>query len=344
MKWCVLVWCIVLGGNEFAHANFFENSRRRDALASEKAYMARVERCVGFFVRNSQRKNYLVTARHCLPNADADAWCRKRSSVTDYVTGKSHRCVRKIAGDGLHDPVVFEVDGKLVRSTLRIGERLPSKDTFLKLVGKPGDKYASGKVMVSENCWFTSGDHPTPHTHGEWYEKGLRDLSFKYNCSVYGGNSGGPVIIEGTDIAIGLPYNYGKDEFENKSPDQTSDVAQLTSFSSDFKHELRNAGITVTDRISGSRGIKSPYLKSAYYYSADIPGCKFAVLAKYLTVSWIVELDVTYSGESCNGHDVYKCTNGLCKSERNTTIQQVARTQCFTYRNKTTGGYAKYCP
>ncbi len=182
---------------------FFENARRRDADQSEKSYIGKIENCTGFFVRNSKNLNLFMTARHCM-QFDAAKWCASNHVVTDEISKETYRCSKVAAQVNSADTVLLELNGTRKGGSLRLAKFLAAAGTPIKMVGYPGDLMALGKPTTTENCWIQDAISPNPYPNHAF----LRDLTYSHNCSTYGGNSGGPMIIEGTDIAVGQPYSY----------------------------------------------------------------------------------------------------------------------------------------
>lgn len=129
---------------------------------------------------------------------------------------------------------------------LTMSSSTPPGGTSLKLIGYPGDEERKGQLTVSEKCSVVKtnrtamqemkkedfellkGKQPAkpapkqtvapqkprePNPEVELQKRRAADIK-KYavkklhNCSVYGGNSGGPLLIHGTTTVIGMPMNY----------------------------------------------------------------------------------------------------------------------------------------
>lgn len=109
-----------------------------------------------------------------------------------------------------------------------------------------------GRLTTTENCWTLGGTVKSPHNN-------ILDVSQYHNCTTYGGNSGGPMYIEGTRVVIGLPFTYIPDYWEGKanpnaydrrSPTNLETAAHLAltaDFVSVHRTELLTAGIVPYD-------------------------------------------------------------------------------------------------
>jgi hypothetical protein len=117
------------------------------------------------------------------------------------------------------------------------------------MIGYPADEDPQtarrGKLTTTENCWVLKSSVPSlyddPH---------LADHSSLHNCTTYGGNSGGPMYIEGSLDAIGLPFTYAPDDYTRRDPNDLStaaDLAQMADFVGTFRSQLTEAGVVISD-------------------------------------------------------------------------------------------------
>ena len=194
---------------------FFPQALRRDANAQEKKYIAKlywapkgILDCTAFFLENNADKMILATAAHCV-GFDVLNWCRQGEEVGGFVDweGKVGWCENIIAINNKNDLFVFEArydDGSpppARQETLKLATFVPPVNTKLKVYGFPADDLRNGTATVTENCWITEADAPSPPFQ-------VSDRSAHHNCTVYFGNSGGPMVIEGTRTVVGMPTNY----------------------------------------------------------------------------------------------------------------------------------------
>lgn len=200
------------GPQDSKSKQIFENSIRRDfdlSLEADAAARRRIVEldmgCAAYFVENTQEgKVILGSADHCA-DYDPAAWC-VQGTFTDHE-GKVGSCQRIIASEPGRDIFFFEAkyDQPVpVERTLRLTAYLPKINTRLQMLGFPAD-IRHGMATLTENCWILSDSVESIHTHDN---PATVDPSQMHNCSTYGGNSGGPMIIEGTRDVIGLPSTY----------------------------------------------------------------------------------------------------------------------------------------
>jgi hypothetical protein len=231
---------------ELSPRQFFENSRRRDANASERALVAYVNGCAAFFVENSRGKVFLASARHCFSSA-ITRWCQGGGQFRDN-DGKVGVCTRVVAAATDLDIAVFEASFAHAPATqLRLAAYAPPVRTRLFMIGYPADADPTtarrGRLTVTENCWVLSSDTPSPY-------QDLRDRSAHHNCSTYGGNSGGPMIAEGTLSAVGLPFTYVPNDYRRREAESLATAAHLAKmqdFVGRFRTTLDAEGIGIDD-------------------------------------------------------------------------------------------------
>lgn len=295
--------------------NFFENSRRREATNVEKARVVRLPMgCTGFYVENSQRKTVVATARHCV-DYNATDWCKKLGEMTDAVSGTKGTCKAIVAGDGLHDIFLFESTLPLPNSmkTFRLAGFAPPARTRLTMTGYPADKYATGGVMTSENCWILRDLVDSPHKESADGAKGALDKSYTHNCSTYGGNSGGPMFIESTDIVVGQPFTYSPENYGNRAYTEEAWGAHMVEFVKTFRTQVDAAGIAVVETLPGSLAAGN-YFAAGRYRSPGWDGCEAALVPHYLTTAALHRVYVSMTG-TCEGNFTFSCENGTCKPQ-----------------------------
>lgn len=233
---------------------FFENAVRRDATAAEASRVAQLvtSKCASFFLENTANKTYIATARHCVEFA-ITSWCASDGAIVDN-NGVRGRCTRVVAGDGNRDIAVIEANlphPSTGEATLRLASYVPSVETKLIMTGYPGDDdpltARRGRLTTTESCWVLGGVVGSPYAS---QDQNTLDLSAPHNCSTYGGNSGGPMYIQGTRDAIGLPFTYVPDDYtRNSATDLTTAafLALMADFVSAHRGALRAAGIVISD-------------------------------------------------------------------------------------------------
>jgi hypothetical protein len=243
---CALTFalCFPAQGFDLTPQMFFSQSTRRDADTLEKQQVVHVGRgCTAYFVENKTGKKILGSARHCFGLA-ATAWCTGGGTFKDN-DGKVGKCTKVLAADTTHDLVFFEADFDYVpKQPYRLSAKPPQLDVRLKMVGYPCDKYRSCKLTVTENCWVLKTGVPSPHPAA------MSDKSALHNCTTYGGNSGGPMVIEGTDTIVGLPFTYQPNDYKERSPTEiktASHMALMADFVAVHREALDQAGVVIVE-------------------------------------------------------------------------------------------------
>jgi hypothetical protein len=226
-------------------SQFFRNSTRRDVTEEEASKIARMPNgCTAFFVENTQAKTYVGTAKHCVSD-NFNRWCAK-----GYVTtpgGEKLVCNQILIEDPRRDIGIFEVsrEGAMpAERTLKLAAYQPDVKTKLVMLGYPADKYRRGALTATENCWVTKSTVRSPHGGV------ASDRSSLHNCTTYGGNSGGPMISEGTNEVIGLPFTYAPNDYRLRDPENLGSaayLAQMADFVEANRKKLDELGVAVQD-------------------------------------------------------------------------------------------------
>jgi hypothetical protein len=230
---------------------FFKNSTRRASTVSESDYVVRfVKGCTAFFIKNSKGKTYLITARHCA-KMSIYGWCKRGGKFTDE-NAKEGKCDRVVASDDAHDIALVEATfpyKPTASQSLSLAAYSPKKLQKLVMIGYPTDVYRKGSVTTTDRCWITEEDLASPHPIT------MSDRSAKHNCTTYGGNSGGPMIAEGTSIAVGLPFTYFPDNYTNYDEKDVTNhamMAKMSDFVADHRATLLAAGVDIVDTDPGN--------------------------------------------------------------------------------------------
>ncbi|MBY0370712.1 serine protease [bacterium] len=222
---------------------FFSNSTRRDPTEAESQAIAKVPGCTAFHVSNTSGKHLLITARHCF-GYQATNWCK--TGEFKKIDGETGKCLRLVAGDRQHDIALFEAGFQNpARATYSLAAQPAAVGTRLQMIGYPADVYRKGALTLTENCWVLKTGVQSPHSR-----KGIYDISSLHNCTTYGGNSGGPMIEEGTQVAIGLPFTYMPGDYTQRDPQnlQTSaHLAQMSDFVNTFRPTLVAEGVVIEE-------------------------------------------------------------------------------------------------
>jgi V8-like Glu-specific endopeptidase len=232
---------------------FFENSKRRRANSAEQGMVMRLDNgCTAFAVKNTADKSLIITARHCV-DFDPKSWCANGGGLTDNF-GNSGRCTQIIASTVAKDVMMFESDIDVSKvQGLRLASFVPQKSTRLTMIGYPADNYAKGQLTVTENCWILETE---VRENGHKYKTDktrITDRIASHNCSTYGGNSGGPMILKGSDIVVGLPYSYMPDDYKPRSKADTrtaATMARIEEFVKTHGATLKKFGVAIANNQS----------------------------------------------------------------------------------------------
>jgi hypothetical protein len=250
-------------GSQVLH--FTTNSKRFDATFRNAPYLvaigsSSIENCSGFMVRNAAGRLFIATASHCV-GFDQDKWCV--TGTFKNMIGQSGKCLRVVAADEAHDIWLFE--GELTSvghsappattDALALADYDPVPGMRLRMVGFPCDPWRKCASTVTTECWVLASDLPNIKNAKD---SRIDDRQASHNCSTYGGNSGGPMILAETADAIGEPGSYrsisstpNKDGYSTAKPYVYTDVPaylnEMSDFVRTFRSTLEREGIIISD-------------------------------------------------------------------------------------------------
>ncbi len=206
-----------------------------------------VENCTAFPVANRGGHFYFASARHCASYAFTSLCREQKIELTTLAHGYRGICIQTIFDPEDHDFVIFEAQFPSVPANSIREELLPARlsgrwmfEDPLVMYGFPSDPERNRQATTTNNCWVldpakTRGrdvqfldskerseitrffqdrdDTKDAYLRGIFQRAAalsqfLTDTYGEYNCSVYSGNSGGPIFKERTDEVIGLPAKY----------------------------------------------------------------------------------------------------------------------------------------
>jgi hypothetical protein len=252
-------------------AALFRQSKRFDPKPEDLKEFVSLGGAAAFPLKNSKNLPIFMSGRHVV-GEDAEKWCAHPNPKDVLTTNSGVRlakCKKIIAAREHIDPFVFLIEGEQIPelTPLSLAGFLPSSKTPLQLLGFPADTFRKRKPTVTDNCWVLN---PAYGTQQDMYQKlraayptapqfsesetQKKDVSerFTHNCSVYGGNSGGPMLLKDTSIVLGIPIEYieQKDIKEGLIDEESERVSSDTMefFVKTFPFELKEYGIEVIDR------------------------------------------------------------------------------------------------
>lgn len=257
--------------------------------------------CSAFSVKNSKGKFVVGTARHCLGYQATESCKTGKIMIrpaTGFPVPFIAECEKVVAGSDKDDLILLEMKirkssdpkssspekiQKMIQSYSLAAYRPPGY-FGLRMLGFPGDRNREGKPTATENCtvmptetqsvWATLPyeerrqielNNSRVNNQSSDLEKELRQkISVEiglHNCSVYGGNSGGPMILENTQDVVAIPFAYWP-QYYKTIPSKYGTEMELTSgFVRRNRIALEEASISISESIIRISP-KFSYLKS----------------------------------------------------------------------------------
>jgi len=247
--------------------DLFSANTRRETLSknSPKAIgFVKIGGCTGFFVETSHAtRSFVSSSRHCF-EYDAPAWC-KTGTAKIHSTGQQIKCLGVAAGDETHDTIMFEFQNisRDRSGDLSYSKTMPPKSTRLEMIGFPKDGYLTDSsldtLITSHNCRVVNPGGTNIYTS---VPEVIDDEVFLHDCSTYGGNSGGPMMIEGTLVVVGIPDQYRPGSTPTTDLDAGRNIqgVRVDAFVDDLQSDLLVAGIVLVDPVI-------PQIKNLSYFA-----------------------------------------------------------------------------
>jgi hypothetical protein len=293
-----------------------ENTRRRLATSEEQKLIVRFDKCTGFWVENQQNFPLVMTAQHCL-NFEAENWCKK-GSVEWGDKSEKLRCLKILAGgDSNVDAVLLEFDKRPDTARgIKLASFEAENGTPLRMIGFPADISETNHAVVSENCWVQSRQATNPFQESDsisnYFRRGMQDRVFHHNCALYGGNSGGPILIEGTDIAVGMPYSFESNSVMRPFNDVFATGAHISDFVRRFGQVLGQRVISIVNSQSEPMGAALEYL-SVGNYRVERLDCSVHLIPLYHAADFLSHVKIQ---TNCDRLDPKLHYLASCRGER----------------------------
>lgn len=254
---------LLLGLTLQAHAatDYFQNAVSVDMPASGPVASAITtvtvlgHTCTGFFVDNRAHRPFIATARHCAQFHFMRACELGIVQIRTHVGNVAGTCSHVIASDPTHDAVIFEASlaQNSAHTFLRLSREIAPVGTPLEMYGHPNDRSRQGRPTLTKNCWANNGTDdskylaPTDAGPADPTTAYVRahEKMIAYNCDVYGGNSGGPIVRAGTTAVIGMPATYFPNAYQILPSTASAYYFALAPFIDTNKALLDRAGILV---------------------------------------------------------------------------------------------------
>lgn len=139
----------------------------------------------------------------------------------------------------------------------------------LKMLGYPSDEGRKSQATVSENCWMMPENSKIAvqaipeadrdQRFKDWQRNRPQDTEEqrqinaklkmklrKYNCSVYGGNSGGPILMSNTLDFIGMPRTYYPGLYNTIPKTYSHNLEETVGFIQNNQQAILDNGIVLS--------------------------------------------------------------------------------------------------
>jgi hypothetical protein len=296
---------------------FSANSRREIIAKTETKAIgfAKIGGCTGFFVKTSDtNKTFISSSRHCF-KYDAPTWC-KTGTARIHTTGEVLNCLGVAAGTTTHDTILLEFQNV---SRDRSGDfsytnKMPAKGTRLEMTGYPKDGFLTDRtvdtLISTHNCKIVAITATNLYTN---IPEVIDDKVFRHDCSTYGGNSGGPMMIEGTRTIVGIPDQYrpGSTPTTDLEDGRSIQGVRVDAYAADLIHDLSSNGISVVTPVVPT------LTKLTYFADGSFTDSTKKQNLKVTETSFLS--NTTLKSFSIGGDD-FDCSADTCKSPTTSKI------------------------
>jgi hypothetical protein len=305
----------------FAHADqiemFSANSRRVTIAKTETKAIgfAKIGGCTGFFVKTTDtNKTFVSSSRHCF-KYDAPTWC-KTGTARIHATSEEIKCLGVAAGTQTHDTILFEFQNipRDRSGDFSYSNKMPAKGTRLEMIGYPKDGFLTDRtvdtLITTHNCKIVAITATNLYTN---IPEVIDDKVFRHDCSTYGGNSGGPMMIEGTRTIVGIPDQYrpGSTPTTDLEDGRSIQGVRVDAYASDLAHDLTATGISVVTPVVPTLN------KLAYFADGSFTDSTKKQILKVTETSF---LSNTTLKSLTIGGDKFNCAQDTCKSATSSKI------------------------
>jgi hypothetical protein len=308
-----------------AHADeikIFSANSRREVLAKNatKAIgFAKVGGCTGFFVKTTDtNRSFVSSSRHCF-KYDADAWC-KTGIARIHTTGQELKCLGVAAGTETHDTVLLEFQNipRDRSGDFSYANRMPPVGSRLEMIGFPKDGFLTDRtvdtLISTHNCKVITTTGRNLYTN---VPEVIDDEVFRHDCSTYGGNSGGPMMIEGTRTVVGIPDQYrpGSTPDTDLEDGRSIQGVRVDAYVADLNVDLASNGISVVDPIVPS------FTKLKYFTDGKFTS---PINKQVISIRETSFLSNTSLKSFSIGAHYYVCKQDICKSGTSSSIVSIS--------------------
>ena len=259
-----------------------------------------VSLCTGFRVLQKKNRFLIATSRHCFKYTEEEACRKNLMKIvpmkdSDFkFIGTCHKIIVSSEKDDLfimeiniiaqHAASVFlESAVKEAFPAFKLAAYTADVGAPLVMFGFPTDPTRRGRPTVTENCevmpstardgiYFLPPEEQqilmdksdkarleTPPQILEMAAK-LEVVKLKHNCSVYNGNSGGPILVQGSKDVLGIPFDYWPEFLKSVPKTYARSMESVAEFVRRHRKVLDDEGIEISEKAPPVR-LRVPALR-----------------------------------------------------------------------------------